>query len=336
MTRKRAGQRGAGLVWAERIRPMSLNPGSVPILASDLGMFESAGVDLQVREYLGSPAAAAALQSGEADFAQVPSLEGLRLIAELGWPGKVFWVNRAEKTSSTGGFLMMSSPSIRKMGDLRGKRFGVGADGDYWGPIISNMLRLNGLRSDEVIWVKDLDPVQKADMLLDGKIDVMFTSIQNYIGKFEGDSRAHVLAKGEDLGKYKEGVPQGPSFVGVASDKVLKEDGDDVLRVTRVLMAAARLFSDDQDAWVDAASRRRPTSRRRRYGSSGHSSREIGRSTAESTRPSSGECSRASGRADGRPSGSCSRPSSSAKPSRSWEPIQPSPLAPWLRDAVIR
>ena len=256
--REKTGPKTTGLVWAERIKPMSLNPGSVPILASDLGMFESAGVNLEVREYLGSPGAAAALKSGEAVFAQVPSLEGVRLIAELGWPGKVFWVNGAEKTSSTSGFVMMSSPSIRKMGDLRGKRFGVGADGDYWAPIISNMLRLNGLRRDEVIWVKDLDPVQKADMLLDGRIDVMFTSIQNYIGKFEGDRRARVLAKGDELGKYREGMPQGPSFVGVASDRVLEEDRDNVLRVTRVLLAAARLFSDDRDAWVDAASRRRP------------------------------------------------------------------------------
>jgi len=237
---------------------MSLNPGSVPILASDLGMFESAGVDLKVQEYLGSPAAAAALLSGEAVFAQVPTMEGVRLIAEQGWPGKIFWVNRAEKTSSSSGFVMMSSPSIKKMGDLRGKRFGVGAEGDYWAPIISNMLRLNGLRREEVIWVKDLDPVQKADMLLDGRIDVMLTSIQNYIGKLEGNSNVHVLARGDELSKYKEGMPLGPSFVGVASDKMLGDEGDSVLRVTRVLMTAARLFSDDADAWVDAASKRRP------------------------------------------------------------------------------
>lgn len=237
---------------------MSLNPGSVPLLASDLGMFESAGVDLNVREYLGSPAAVAALQSGEAVFAQVPSLEGAKLIAELGWPGKIFWVNTAEKTSSSSGFVMMASPSIKRVGDLRGKRFGVGADGDYWAPIISNLLRLNGLKREEVAWVKDLDPVQKAEMLLDGRIDVMFTSIQNYIGKLEGDSRVHVLAKGDELSKYRDNVPQGPSFVGVASDKILEDDGDAVFRVTKVLMGAARLFSDDQDSWVDAAARRRP------------------------------------------------------------------------------
>jgi len=237
---------------------MSLNPGSVPILASDLGMFESAGVNLEVREYLGSPAAVAALRSGEAAFAQVPTLEAIRLIAELGWAGKIFWVNRAEKTSSSRGFVMMSSPSIKKMSDLRGKRFGVGADGDYWAPIISKMLRLNGLKREEVIWVKDLDPVQKADMLLEGRIDVMLTSIQNYIGKFEGESRVHVLAKGDELSKYRDERPHGPSFVGLASDKIIEEDSDAVLRVTRALMTAARLFSDDQDAWVDAASKRRP------------------------------------------------------------------------------
>ena len=237
---------------------MSLNPGSVPILACDLGMFKSAGVNLKVREFLGSPGAVAALRSGEAVFAQVPTAEGVRLIAELGWPGKIFWVNRAEKTSSSSGFVMMSSPSIKKMSDLRGKRFGVGADGDYWGPIISNLLRLNGLRREEVIWVKDLDPAQKADMLMDGRIDVMLTSIQNYIGKLEGNSNVRVLARGDELSKYKEGMPQGPSFVGVASDKMLEDERDSVLRLTRALMTAARLFNDDADAWVDAASKRRP------------------------------------------------------------------------------
>jgi NitT/TauT family transport system substrate-binding protein len=257
-TEKRGAPRGAGLVWAERIRPMSLNPGSVPTLACDLGMFESAGVRLEVREYLGSPAAVAALRSGEAVFAQVPTLEGLRLIAELDWPGKVFWVNRAEKTSSSSGGMMMSVPSIKKMGDLRGKRFGIGPEGDYWAPIISNMLRLNGLRREQIVWVKDLDPVQKADMLLDGRIDVMLTSIQNYIGKFEGSGRVHVLADGNELSKYRGGVPQGPSFVGLVSDGMLEDGRNQVGLVTKVLMKAARLFSDDPEAWVDAASKRRP------------------------------------------------------------------------------
>jgi ABC-type nitrate/sulfonate/bicarbonate transport system substrate-binding protein len=235
---------------------MSLNPGSVPILACDLGMFEDEGVHLKVREYLGSPAAVAALQSGEAVFAQIPTLEGLRLIAELGWPGKIFWVNRAEKTSSSSGGMMMSVPSIKKMGDLRGKRFGIGPEGDYWAPIISNMLRLNGLKREEIVWVKDLDPVQKADMLLDGRIDVILTSIQNYIGKFEGSRRVHVLAGGDELSRYREGKRLGPSFVGVASDGML-EDRDTVESVTKALTKAARLFNDDQEAWVDAASKRR-------------------------------------------------------------------------------
>ncbi len=249
---------GRSLIWAERIRPMSLHPGSVPILACDLGMFESAGVNLKVEEYLGSPAALAAVQSGEAVFGQLPTLEGVKLIAELDWPGKIFWANKMENISASGGMMMMSVPSIKKMGDLRGKRFGIGAEGDYWAPIISNMLRLNGLRQEEITWVKDLDPVQKADMLLDGRIDVMLTSVQNYIGKFEGNKRVHLLAHGDELSKYRETWPQGPSFVGVASERMLEEERSTVERVTCVLMKAARLFSDDPDAWIDAASKRRP------------------------------------------------------------------------------
>jgi len=248
----------AALVWAERIKPMSLNPGSVPMLACDLGMFASAGVNLKVKEYLGAPAAVAALQSGEAAFAQVPTMEGMRLLAEIGWPGKIFWVNKAEKTSSSNGFVMMSVPSIKRMRDLRGKRFGVGADGDYWAPIIANMLRKNGLRREEVVWVKGLDPAQKADMLLEGKIDVMLTSIQNYIGKLEGRKNVRVLAGGDELSEYREGGQLGPSFVAIASERTLRDERGAVERITAVLMRAARLFSENPDAWVEAASTRRP------------------------------------------------------------------------------
>jgi ABC-type nitrate/sulfonate/bicarbonate transport system substrate-binding protein len=236
---------------------MSLNPGSLPILASDLRMFEAVGVKLTVEEFLGSPAALAALQSGRAAFAQLPAMEGIRLIVELGWSGKIFWVNQAEKTSSSAGAVMMSVPSITKVADLRGKRFGIGTEGDYWAPIIANILKLNGLRHEEVVWVKDLDPVQKAEMLLDGRIDVMLTSIQNYIGKLEGNDRVHLLAGGDELTKYRERVAQVPSFVAVASKKALTEP--DVLeQITLVLFKAARLFSENPDAWVNAASKRRP------------------------------------------------------------------------------
>jgi hypothetical protein len=49
----------------------------------------------------------------------------VRLIVELGWAGKIFWVNKAEKTSSSAGALMMSVPSITKISDLRGKDLGL-------------------------------------------------------------------------------------------------------------------------------------------------------------------------------------------------------------------
>lgn len=95
-------------------------------------------------------------------------------------------------------------------------------------------------------------------MLLDGKIDVMLTSVQNYIGKFEGDRRAHVLARGDDLNKWRGGEPQGPSFVGLASDKTLEQHSDTVELVTTMLLKAARLFSENREVWVEAASKRRP------------------------------------------------------------------------------
>jgi hypothetical protein len=72
------------------------------------------------------------------------------------------------------------------------------------------------LRPEEIVWVKDLDTAQKAEMLLDGRIDVMLTSIQNYIGKLEGDNRVHILARDDELIRYRE---RGPEVITSSNNK---------------------------------------------------------------------------------------------------------------------
>jgi NitT/TauT family transport system substrate-binding protein len=241
----------APLVWAERIRPMPLDPGSVPTLACDMGMFSKAGVDLEIKEFLGSPDAMAAFRSGKAQIAHLQLPEAIKLAADAKPPGKIFWANRMAKMAG----MLVSTSSIWSVGELKGKRFGIGAEGDFWDPIISKMLSANGMKREEVAWVKGLDPSERADMLLRGQIDATFVTMQTYISKLAGRPEIRLLLDDDALQEF---VLRSEYLVAVASDSLIQGSPDALAAITKTLMQAARLFSEDSQAWVDAASKRRP------------------------------------------------------------------------------
>ena len=241
----------ARLVWAERIKPMPLDPGSVPTLASDMGMFSRDGVDLKIDEFLGSPDAMAAFRAGAAQIAHLQLPEAIRLAAEADRPAKVFWASRMGKMAG----MLVSTSSIWGVDELRGKRFGIGAEGDFWDPIISKMLSSNGIERDEITWVKGLDPSERADLLLSGKIDATFVTMQTYMSKLAGKGEIRLLLDDEAM---KEFVIRSEFLVAVASDSLIEESPDSLAAITKTLMRAARLFSEDSESWVEAASKRRP------------------------------------------------------------------------------
>lgn len=241
----------ARLVWAERIRPMPLDPGSVPTLACDTGMFSRAGVDLKIKEFLGSPDAMAAFRAGEAQIVHLQLPEAIRLAAEARPPSKVFWASRMGKMAG----MLVSTSSIWGVDQLRGKRFGIGAEGDFWDPIISKMLSANGIGRGEITWVKGLDPSERADMLLEGKIDATFVTMQTYISKLAGRGEIRLLLDDEAM---KEFVVRSEFLAAVASDELIEGSPDSLAAITTTLMRAARLFSQDSESWVEAASKRRP------------------------------------------------------------------------------
>jgi len=239
------------IVWAERIKPMPLDPGSVPTLASDLGMFSKAGIEVKISEFLGSPSAIAAFHAGDAQIANLQLPEAYRLAREAHPPAKVFWANRMGKKAG----MLVSTSSVWSVDELRGKKFGIGAEGDFWDPIISKMLTSNKIARDEMKWVKGLDPSERADQLLAGKIDATFVTMQTYLSKLAGRGEIRVLLDDDAM---KEFMVRSEFLVAVASEKLVEGSPDSLAAITTTLMRASRLFSDDSAAWVEAASKRRP------------------------------------------------------------------------------
>lgn len=230
---------------------MPLDPGSVPTLASDLGMFSRAGVELKINEFLGSPDAMAAFRAAKADIVHLQLPQAIRLAAEADPPAKVFWASRMGKLAG----MLVSTSSIWSVDELRGKKFGIGAEGDFWEPIISKMLSSNGIERSEITWVKGLDPSERAELLLAGKIDATFVTMQTYISKLAGRGEIRLLLDDEAM---KEFAIRSEFLVAVASEALIEESPDTLATITKTLMRAARLFSEDSESWVEAASRRRP------------------------------------------------------------------------------
>lgn len=250
-TEKPASKPSSPVVWAERIKPMPLDPGSTPTLACNMGMFLKAGVEVKVKEFLGSPDASAAFRAGQAQIVNLQLPEAIRLALEGRPSSKVFWATRMGKMAG----MLVSTSSVWSVGELKGKRFGMGAEGDFWDPIISKMLAANEMKREDVDWVKGLDPSQRADMLLAGKIDATFVTWQTYIGKLAGRGEVRLLLDDEAMEEF---LTRSEYLVAVAGDALIEGRPESLVAITKTLITAARLFSRDPQAWVDAASTARP------------------------------------------------------------------------------
>jgi len=200
---------------------------------------------------LGSPDAMAAFRSGGAQIVHLQLPEAIRLVSEGGPSAKIFWASRMGKMAG----MLVSRSSIWGVDQLRGKRFGIGAEGDFWDPIISKMLSSNGIPRGEITWVKGLDPSERADMLVGGKIDATFVTTQTYISKLAGKGEVRILLDDEAM---KEFAVRSEFLAAVATQAVIDASADSLLAVTKTLMRAARQFSEDSEAWVKAAAKRRP------------------------------------------------------------------------------
>jgi len=75
------------------------------------------------------------------------------------------------------------------------------------------------------------------------------------MSKLAGKGEIRLLLDDEAM---KEFVIRSEFLVAVASDALIEESPDSLAAITMTLMRAARLFSEDWESWVEAASKRRP------------------------------------------------------------------------------
>lgn len=249
--------------FADRVTPMTLNMGSVPALASDLGFMSKEGLSVRFVECDGSPQALAVLERGDADLAQV-NISAVVAEVARGAKLKVVWGNvhgnplRALPPSAGppgGGAMLVTSPSLSSVDQLKGARIGISQKGATNHLALIPFLHKHGIDPETgVRWVEGGTPTERLNKVIDGRIDAMWTTSQT-LALFEGKTKGFkVLASGKELAKGG-GIAY---LVVVARAEFVKAEPHMVLSALKALTKASRDFSEHPEVWVAAAAKRRP------------------------------------------------------------------------------
>jgi ABC-type nitrate/sulfonate/bicarbonate transport system substrate-binding protein len=248
------------IIFADRVRPMTLNMGSVPTLAADLGFMAHEGLDVEVVQRDGSPKALAALEAGEAEMAQVNIAPVVEEVSR-GAPLKIVWGNvhgdplrPAPPPSAEVGVAVVSSPSMSRIDQLKGARIGISGKGATNHLAVVSLLKAHGIDPERgVRWVEGGTPVERVEKVISGEIDAAWTTSQT-LALFEAKGRFKILASGRDFANT-EAVA---FLVVVAKEELVSKEPQTVLAAVRGLIRASREFNENRDRWVAGAAKRRP------------------------------------------------------------------------------
>jgi NitT/TauT family transport system substrate-binding protein len=221
---------------------------SVFQLAQDFGYFDRHQVTVTFVGLDGSPAAAAALQSGDVDVAHLTIDSAIRLDAANDLPVRGFL------SVGTGiPFLIASRDDIATLDDLAGRSFAISDIGGLDHVLSQEVLRSFGVDADAPSFVAIGAPSVRVQALAAGQVDATTVSFGTY-ASIEGTEGLHVLLAPD---VFAQRAPAQPKFLVVREDMI--EDKREALqRFTNAIIEASRDFAADPERWIEAAAAARP------------------------------------------------------------------------------
>jgi len=233
------------LIVTDLVAP--LVPNSVMDLAAELGYFEREGVDVELVRVQQTPSALAALRAGEGDMANISIDSALQLVArdQLG-------IKAVVSPNKSLPFLIASKSEIRTPDQLSGRNFAIGRLGSLDHTLSTKVLQTKGVDTERLGFVGIGQPNVRAQALAAGQVDATTISIGVWLSLPDKDG-LHVLIDQDD---YYSAAPV-VQKVNVVTDEVLQKRRDEVVAVTRALVAASRDFAADPAKWVDAMAKAR-------------------------------------------------------------------------------
>jgi NitT/TauT family transport system substrate-binding protein len=221
-----------------------LVPNSVMDLAVQLGYFEREGVEVELVRVQQTPSALAALQSGEADMANIGVDALLQVIAN---GASDFRAVMSPNKSLP--FMIVGRKGIATVEDLAGASFGVGRLGSLDHSLSSAVLAAFDVDIEGTNLVTLGQPSVRAQALLAGQIDATTMSIGTW-SALDDTSSLQVLI---DVDAYYEKAPV-VNKVNAVPVAVLEDRPEDVKAVIRALIGLSRDIAADPEIWVRAMS----------------------------------------------------------------------------------
>jgi NitT/TauT family transport system substrate-binding protein len=225
-----------------------LVPNSVMELAEQEGYFDRAGVDVEFVRVQQTPLAMAALRSGEGEMANV-ALEAL-LLATAEGATDLRGVMSPNKSLP---FLIAGRGELDAVGDLAGKRFGIGRVGSVDHLLSMKVLEAAGVDPETLQLVALGQPQARAQALLAGQIDATTMGVGTFTA-IDDDPAVRVLV-GVDA--YYRAAPI-LSKLNIVRAETLAERGAEVEAVIEAITLASRDFAADPARWVAAMREARP------------------------------------------------------------------------------
>jgi NitT/TauT family transport system substrate-binding protein len=232
-----------------------LVPNSVIDLADQLGYYKKAGVDVELVRVKATPAAVAALRSGQGEMANIGLDIALQLIARDQMQLK--GVISPDKALP---FVIVGKKDIAGPKQLEGKVFGVGQVGsvDY---VQSRMVLTKlGVDIDKLRFLPVGQPMIRAQALAAGQIDATAVTIGTWLTLPSQDGLRLLL----DQADYYQAAPL-ITKLNVVTAETAKTRSKDVAAVVQAILAASRDFAKNPELWVDAMVKARPDIKREQF-----------------------------------------------------------------------
>ena len=228
--------------------PAPALPNSVLWLAKDLGFYQREGLDVELNEFQGTPLVIAAMIAGDIDVGNVSTSDVIRMNATKGLAMRAIHSPDARLY-----FLIAARGDIKSASGLQGKTFAVARIGSVDHTLSMIALKGLGVNTASLTPIAIGTPSTRAQALVAGRVDATTLSLATWV-TIQREPGVKVLI---DHNAYYDTATV-VEKVNAATVKVLEDKPEHLRRFTAAIMKTSRHFAENQEAWVEAITKRRP------------------------------------------------------------------------------
>ena len=228
--------------------PAPALPNSVLWLAKDLGFYKREGLDVELNEFQGTPLVIAAMIAGDIDVGNVSTSDVIRMNATKGLAMRAIHSPDARLY-----FLIAARDNIMSASALQDKTFAVARIGSVDHTLSMIALKGLGVNTASLTAVAIGTPSTRAQALVAGRVDATTLSLATWV-TIQREPGVKVLV---DHNTYYDTATV-VEKVNAVTTKVMEDKPEHLRRFTAAIMKASRHFAENQDAWVEAITKRRP------------------------------------------------------------------------------